>query len=442
VLVGTKTARSALPVEVERRGRNHRFSRSGWSTPRVGPAWKSNVNSYGNFSISCFFCQKSPGPVFAEGFGACRWKVFEMSEPERILFVDDDAPVRAAFQRSLRRYGFEIDLAAGHEEAMEAIGQQTYAVIATDYRMPQVNGLDLIETMRQVQPDATYMLVSGECDLDLAIQAVNDHAVAYVIRKPWDVEELASVLKRSFEQYWERSSQRQVQRSIVSANRELEEQKERIQHAIVTAENQMAEALLSAMDIRGHETRAHCQRVAAFAMLIAEQLGLRGSILTTIRQGALLHDVGKIGIPDSILLKNGPLDREQWEVMRTHTEIGSRMLGGFEHLSGARTIVSQHHERWDGSGYPRGLKGEQIFIGARIFALADTLDAILSDRPYRKAIPIHLAVDEVQQHNDTLFDPKCVEAFMRIDPERLAEVMQQFPEGPRTRQADKVRSAA
>lgn len=353
-----------------------------------------------------------------------------MEQSERILFVDDDKPVCSAFSRSLRGHGFEIDLAEGPEEAIKAVENTRYAVIATDYRMPMMNGLELIGKLRPQQPDATYMLVSGECDLDLALEAVNEHAVSYVICKPWDTGELVSVLRRSIEGHWERSGQRRIQMTMVNASRELDEQRSRLVDAIDDAEQHLISSLVNALGMRGHETKAHSQRVSAYSLAIAERLGLHGRILKSIRMGALLHDVGKIGIPDSILLKRGPLTASEWQVMRTHAEIGARLLEGFEGLNGAREIVAQHHERWDGTGYPLGIKCEQIAVGARIFAIADTLDAVLSDRPYRKAVPIELAIAEISRCTGSQFDAECVNAFAQIPVEQLLSVREEHPDPP------------
>ena len=349
--------------------------------------------------------------------------------PDRILFIDDDPPVRNAFRRSLRPHGLVVDLASGADEALAALAATEYAVIATDYRMPKVNGLELVAQMQSVQPDATFVMVSGECDLDLALEAVNEHHIAYVICKPWNIDELVSVLKRSIEQFWERSTQRRLQRSIVSASKDLDLQKLRLAEAMEAAETHLSASLLSTLDLRGHETRAHCKRVAGYARLIAEQMGLQGQIIGTIERGALLHDIGKIGIPDALLLKNGPLTPEEWEVMRTHPTLGARLLDGFDGLAGARAIVEQHHERWDGSGYPRGLAGEQIHIGARIFAVADALDALMSDRPYRAAgADAEVAVAEIKRCAGSQFDPDVVAAFVRVPASSLARVRRDHPD--------------
>jgi putative nucleotidyltransferase with HDIG domain len=215
---------------------------------------------------------------------------------------------------------------------------------------------------------------------------------------------------------------------MVDATRNIEEQKSKLERAVSDAETAFAESLLGAMELRGHETRAHCQRVAAYSLLIAEEMDLRGKVLQTIRYGALLHDVGKIAIPDELLVKPGPLSPDEWQIMRTHAEAGARLLAGFESLNGARVIVAQHHERWDGSGYPLGLAGDHINLGARIFAVADTLDAILSERPYRKPVTVETAVIEIARCSGTQFDPRVVEAFKKIDPSIWSQVRAQFPD--------------
>lgn len=361
-----------------------------------------------------------------------------MEHAERILFIDDDAPVRLAFKRSLRGRGLAIDLASGAEEARQLMAANTYGVIATDYRMPKVNGLELVEEMQREQPDATYILVSGECDLDLALQAVNEHHISYVICKPWDTEELATVLKRSLEAYWERAGQRQLQENMVQSSRALEQQKARFAEAVAQAEAALTDALIASLELRGHETENHCRRVAAYALMIAQEMGIRGRMLNSIERGALLHDVGKIGIPDALLLKKGPLTPEEWKVMKTHTQIGAQLLDGFESMAGARQVVAQHHERWDGTGYPASLEGEQICLGARIFAVADTLDALLSERPYRPSYDEAYAVAEIKRCSGTQFDPQVVEAFLRIPSEDIRKVRERFVDG----QPSSVRPAA
>ena len=178
------------------------------------------------------------------------------------------------------------------------------------------------------------------------------------------------------------------------------------------------EALGGALDAKDAETEGHCQRVTAFTITIARAMGVDKGLLRHIARGAFLHDIGKMGVPDSILRKPGPLTPQEREIMRRHCEIGFAMLQRIPFLKEAAEIVLSHQEFYDGTGYPRGLRGEQIPLGARIFAVADTLDAMISDRPYRKALPISAARDEIRRFAGRQFDPRVVEVFL-AQPERV-----------------------
>ncbi|MDG0812206.1 HD-GYP domain-containing protein [Cohnella rhizosphaerae] len=188
------------------------------------------------------------------------------------------------------------------------------------------------------------------------------------------------------------------------------------------------QAMSSALDSRDNETQGHSLRVTAYAWLLGRQMGIEGEQLEMLYRGALLHDVGKIGIPDAILRKEGPLDEMEWAIMRTHVNMGVRMLAHIEFLRPALDVVRYHHERWDGLGYPEGLSGEQIPLCARIFAVCDTYDAITSDRPYRPSKSHETAIEEIKKFAGTQFCPAAVEAFMQLPSdtlERVRELSQQ-----------------
>jgi response regulator RpfG family c-di-GMP phosphodiesterase len=177
------------------------------------------------------------------------------------------------------------------------------------------------------------------------------------------------------------------------------------------------EALVAALDAREHETQAHSQRVREYTLTLAQNLGLKYDDLTHMGRGALLHDVGKIGVRDSVLLKHGKLSEDEWIEMRKHPQIGYNILQSIEFLSPAAEIVLCHQERWDGNGYPNRLAKEDIPLGARIFAVVDTLDAMTSDRPYRKALSFKAAWNEIRECSGTQFDPRIVDAFLALPPE-------------------------
>jgi putative nucleotidyltransferase with HDIG domain len=182
------------------------------------------------------------------------------------------------------------------------------------------------------------------------------------------------------------------------------------------------EALLAALDTRDTETEGHSERVAAYTMLIAQRLNLSEEELPHIERGALLHDIGKIGVPDHILYKPGPLTPDEWEIMKQHPVVGYKMCMKIEMLRPAAPIVLHHHERWDGKGYPYGLSGEEIPLGARIFAIADTLDAMTSDRPYRKALSFAQAREEIERCAGAQFDPELVKVFLSVPEEELRAI--------------------
>lgn len=198
----------------------------------------------------------------------------------------------------------------------------------------------------------------------------------------------------------------------------------RLFNALAEAYDQTLDALVAALDTRDRETEGHSQRVVRFALLIAAEMAYPEDDLNNLQRGALLHDIGKIGIPDAILRKPGPLDDDEWEIMRKHPEFGRRMLSGIPFLNRPLDVIYAHQERYDGTGYPKGLAGEAIPIGARIFAVADAFDAITSDRPYRKAQSLETARQVIRDNSGTQFDPKVVQVFLSIPDKVLIAEMQ------------------
>lgn len=357
------------------------------------------------------------------------WGEVKVDVQDHILFVDDEETVRKVFVRTLESRGFHVDSVASIEQAHTAILQRDYAVIAVDYGLPgDGNGLSLIDDLARAQPNAVCVLVTGQCDLELTLKAVNEHSVRHVICKPWNVEELNSLIRRSVEAYWERCGQRSIEEGMVEATRMMREQKEALLKLREKTEQEVSELLLNVVALKGHETREHCLRVRAYASLLAKQMGVEGSQLADISTGALLHDIGNLGIPDSILLKPGPLDHAQWKLIRRHVEVGAELLSGMDGLERARLLVLEHHERWDGSGYPKGLSGHEISLGGRIFAIADTVETLLSPRPWRKAWPLPEVVAEIHRGSGILFDPQVVRAFDEIDSTHWLKIRSEFPD--------------
>jgi putative nucleotidyltransferase with HDIG domain len=322
----------------------------------------------------------------------------------RVLIVDDDHLVRDALRFALEDAGYDVWAVAHGADALAVLESQAVDIVLSDIFMPGMNGFELLKQIRQRRPDVPVILVTGFGNIEMARQALKEGATDF-ITKPYNVSEIPILIERNLMRHTIESSR----------TRDLQEEVRRSYRATL-------EALLAALDTRDTETEGHSERVAAYTMLIAQQLNLSEAELQHIEHGALLHDIGKIGVPDHILYKPGPLTPEEWEVMKQHPVIGYKMCMKIEMLRPAAPIVLHHHERWDGRGYPYGLNGAEIPLGARIFAIADTLDAMTSDRPYRKALSFAQAREEIERCAGSQFDPELVRVFLELPEEQLRAI--------------------
>jgi putative nucleotidyltransferase with HDIG domain len=322
----------------------------------------------------------------------------------RVLIVDDDHLVRDALRFALEDAGYDVWAVAHGADALAVLESQVVDIVLSDIFMPGMNGFELLKQIRQRRPDVPVILVTGFGNIEMARQALKEGATDF-ITKPYNVSEIPILIERNLMRHTIESSR----------TRNLQEEVRRSYRATL-------EALLAALDTRDTETEGHSERVAAYTMLIAQQLNLSEAELQHIEHGALLHDIGKIGVPDHILYKPGPLTPEEWEVMKQHPVIGYKMCMKIEMLRPAAPIVLHHHERWDGRGYPYGLNGAEIPLGARIFAIADTLDAMTSDRPYRKALSFAQAREEIERCAGSQFDPELVRVFLELPEEQLRAI--------------------
>lgn len=332
---------------------------------------------------------------------------------ERILIVDDDEHITEVVAKLARSMGFEV---AAYTDPCEAAKETHFDLVVTDFMMPNLSGIELLRVLRQTNPDAVRVLITAASDFKVAMRAVNDGEVFRLLGKPWHVAELRSVINQAAQYHRLVQENRHLTVELERRNVELTHLNATLAQQVVERTSGLFEGMIRALDYRDTETQWHSWRVAKFTRRIAQEVGLTGEVLVTIEQGALLHDIGKIGVRDSILLKPGPLTAEEWIEMRRHPEFGRRMLANIPFLNEAAAIVHQHQERWDGGGYPQGLRGEEICLGARIFCLADTLDAIVSDRPYRRGSPQAFALSEIGRLAGTQFDPRLVAIFLSIPP--------------------------
>lgn len=346
-----------------------------------------------------------------------------------VLYADDEDYVRRAFARTLGREGIQVTLASSGEEALAMIAgaPDAFSVVAADYHMgPGMDGATFLSEVSAVAPSATRVLISGQIDVPRLVQAVNSGGIYQIVSKPWEPEDLLPLIRRAGERCQLGRDNQRLLAKLERKNRELERLNQHLDELVLRRTSNLLDGLISALDLRDSETQCHSRRVSAFARRLGEAYGLSGEELLDVSYGALLHDIGKIGVSDGILLKAGPLTDAEWAVMKTHPRLGFELLRDIDFLGGAREIVFQHHERWDARGYPRAIGGGDVVIGARIFSVADAFDVITSDRPYRRARSTSIARAELEKHAGAQFDPRVVEAFLSVPEEEWSEIRASF----------------
>ena len=307
----------------------------------------------------------------------------------KILVIDDDAVVRDVIGEMLLVAGYEVVPAATAAEALELFMDDEIRLVVTDIVMPDLSGLELLEAMRLHRPSLPIVLVTGENTRDNLSEALTRGADG-LVAKPFSSAEL----------------QEAVEKALDRAGRSERDLRERLLTPTLTS------ALANAIEAREEGMRGHCERLTVLAMRLGLSLRLGAEEIETIRLGALLHDIGKIGIPDRILLKPGSLTPEETELMRTHTIIGDNLLEPIDLLAVVRPIVRSHHERWDGDGYPDGVAGEEIPLGARIMAVADSVEAMSAKRVYREPLCEPEIVRELERGRGTQWDPTLVDLVL------------------------------
>ncbi|MGA8220699.1 MAG: HD domain-containing phosphohydrolase [Candidatus Acidiferrales bacterium] len=332
-------------------------------------------------------------------------------DPEKILVVDDEEAIREVVSTLLDAQGYLCTVRPNGRLALEAFRADTFDLVLSDIVMPEMDGLKLLGELRQEDPDVPVIMVTAMHDISIALEAIRAGAYDYIL-KPFEKDQLHLSVRRALEHRRLVLENRTYQSDLEQLVAERTQQLSIALQDLEQSYDYTLEALGGALDAKDAETEGHCQRVTAFTITIAKAMGVDKALLRHIARGAFLHDIGKMGVPDQILRKPGPLTAEEREVMRRHCKIGYDVLQRIPFLKEAAEIVLTHQESYDGSGYPNGLRGEQIPLGARIFAVADTLDAMISDRPYRKALPISAARAEIKKFSGKQFDPRVVEVFL------------------------------
>jgi putative nucleotidyltransferase with HDIG domain len=347
----------------------------------------------------------------------------------RILIVDDEAPIRALLGEHLQQVGYCVTLAANGPAALDLLLKSEFDLVLTDVRMPGMNGLELLAEITRAKPGVGVLMLTACEDLTLAVNAMRIGALDYIL-KPFRLSEITLSVQEALDRRQDKIEQTQRMRLLEDTVNERTVELRRLLDQLHDASEITLEALVAALDAREHETQAHSKRVSEYTLYLAREMSVDATQLDIIRRGAMLHDIGKIGISDSILLKPGKLTDEEWVDMQKHPQIGYWILDGIEALKPASDVVLSHHEKYDGTGYPKKLNGGHIPLGSRIFSVTDCLDVMTSNRPYRKASSYEDARAEIAQFSGTQFDPEVVKYFLRVPLDVWTDIRQTTGRAP------------
>jgi putative nucleotidyltransferase with HDIG domain len=350
-----------------------------------------------------------------------------MSKP-RILIVDDEESVLASLKRSLRKEDLEIVEATSAQEALKILSQDEVALVLSDHWMPDMKGADFLRMIRDEYPDIVRIILTGDPDIAVAEEAVNKGEIYKFITKPWNDSDLRATIRLGlsyFEMVKENKRLAELTRKqnleLTQFNRELEKRVASRTRALNKALYRLNRsyfetilALAEAIELKDPYTRGHSERVSIFAVQLAKRIELPKMDQEKLRLAGILHDVGKVAIDSTILTKPAKLTPEEYEIMKKHPVMSVKIIEPIDFLVDIRPIIRHHHERYDGKGYPDGLSGDDIPLGSRILAVADTVEAMTSDRAYRKARGIEEVIAELERCSGSQFDPALALAFINI----------------------------
>ena len=338
-----------------------------------------------------------------------------------LLLIDDEPNVISSLKRQLRHEKYTIYSANSGKAGLDLLKESDIGVVMSDHMMPEMDGVTFLEQVKKQKPDVVRMLLTAHATLDNAMAAINRSQIFEFLTKPWSAEVLKGTIAKAFEHYNLVMENRRLQKLTSDQNEQLRLINEQLEDKVIERTAQLEESvkegivmLAMAAEAKDDDTGDHINRIQALTRDICKGLGMSAEESEQISFASIMHDVGKIHIPDNILRKPGSLTDDEWAIMKAHCIAGEKILGNKPFYRTAREIARSHHERWDGTGYPDGLKGESIPISARIVAVTDVHDALTHERSYKPAWPKDKAIAEMKSLSGKAFDPEIINVFLKI----------------------------
>ncbi|UNC91632.1 HD domain-containing phosphohydrolase [Candidatus Contubernalis alkaliaceticus] len=331
----------------------------------------------------------------------------------KVLIVDDEKSMRYTLREFLRREGYEVEAAEDAVKALALLKQDAFDVVVTDIIMPCLSGVELLEQIRNIMPDLQVILMTGEPTVETAVKAVQVGAYDY-ISKPILKSTLLKVVKKALHLKEITDKKQRLEEANRHHQENLEQLVEERTRALHQSMQSSIKVLASMLDLRDPYTAGHQRRAGNLASAIGRELGLSNNVIEGLRVTGYLHDIGKIALPAEILAKPGKINELEYEIIKTHAAQGYTILKDLELPWPVAQVVCQHHERLDGSGYPIGLKNEDILTEAKILMVADVVEAMSSHRPYRTSLGIEMALEEIEENSGRLYDPQAVTVCLQL----------------------------
>jgi putative nucleotidyltransferase with HDIG domain len=353
-----------------------------------------------------------------------------MPNDHTVLFVDDEVNILKALQRLFRIEDMNVLCASRASEALELLERHPTQVVVTDQRMPEMSGVDFLAKVREHHPEIVRMMLTGYTEINVAVDAINRGEIYRLITKPWNDDELRATIRQAFDHADLKAEIKRLNQVSREQNFKLQDMNRNLEGKVRDRTKQLADkhqqlrtayvqtirALAEAVDAKDAYTRGHSERVGVYASKIAREMNFAKDFIERVYIAGLLHDVGKIGVRDAVITKPDRLTPEEYLEIKQHPEIGARILEPVDFLKDVAPCVRHHHEWYDGSsrGYPDQLRGDQIPLPSRIILVADTVEAMTSDRPYRKALTLEAVVSEIHKYSGSQFDPNVTKSFLEL----------------------------